>query len=45
MLKIAGIDPGINSTGKCIMTLDPETYGIVDVQLYGYNKTINKTWK
>jgi len=42
MFKIVGIDPGINSSGKCILTLDDKTFDIVDVQLYGYNKTIKR---
>jgi Holliday junction resolvasome RuvABC endonuclease subunit len=41
-MRIAGIDPGINSSGKCIMTLDIKTFDILDVQLYGYNKTIKR---
>ena len=41
-MKICGIDPGMNSTGKCIMTLDDKTFDIVDVQLYGFNKVIKR---
>jgi hypothetical protein len=37
-MKIAGIDPSINSSGKCVMTLD-DNLDITDVKLYGYNKT------
>jgi Holliday junction resolvasome RuvABC endonuclease subunit len=35
-MKICGIDPSINSTGKCIMELD-DGYNIVSVKFYGYN--------
>jgi len=37
-MKICGIDPSINSTGKCLMELD-NNFDIVSVKLYGYNKT------
>jgi Holliday junction resolvasome RuvABC endonuclease subunit len=37
-MKICGIDPSINSSGKCIMELD-DNYNIIGVKLYGYNKT------
>ena len=42
-MKIAGYDPSINSTGKCIMTLDDDTYDIQDVRLYGYSKVIKRS--
>jgi Holliday junction resolvasome RuvABC endonuclease subunit len=37
-MKIAGIDPSMNSSGKCIMDLNDDL-DIIDVKLYGYNKT------
>jgi len=43
-LKIAGIDPSIDSTGKCIMTLD-SMYGIRDIAFYGYNSTKKRCFK
>ncbi len=38
-VKICGIDPSINSTGKCIMTLD-DKLDIISVKFYGYDSTI-----
>ena len=35
-MKICGIDPSINSTGKCIMELDDDTLAIKSVKFYGY---------
>lgn len=40
-MKICGIDPSINSSGKCILTLD-DSYDIIDVKLYAYNITLNR---
>jgi len=39
LIKIAGIDPSINGTGKCIMDLDDETYAIKSIKYYGYHTT------
>lgn len=39
IIKIAGIDPSINSTGKCIMDLDDDTYEIKSLKFYGYHPT------
>lgn len=36
-MKICGIDPSINSTGKCIMELNKD-FSIKSVKFYGYNK-------
>ena len=44
MLKIAGIDPSIDSTGKCIMTLD-DKYNVIDIAFYGYISTKKHTFK
>jgi len=44
MMKIAGIDPSIDSTGKCIMTLD-EIYNIEKVEFYGYNSVKKRCFK
>lgn len=41
-MKICGIDPSINSSGKCIMTLHDTDYSIQDVAFYGYNMTKNR---
>ena len=41
-MKICGIDPSINSSGKCIMTLNPQTYEMLSVQFYGYSTTNNR---
>ena len=38
-MKIAGIDPSMNSTGKCIMDLDDETFDIKSIMFYGYHTT------
>jgi len=38
MIKIAGIDSSLNSTGKCVMTLDDE-YNIKEINLYGFHST------
>ena len=35
-MKIAGIDPSMNSSGKVIMDLDDGTFDIRDIQFYGY---------
>ena len=40
-MKICGIDPSINSSGKCILELD-DKYDIVSVKLYAYNTTLNR---
>ncbi len=40
-MKIAGIDPSINSTGKCIMDLDDDTYEVKSIKFYGYS-TVGK---
>jgi hypothetical protein len=40
-MKIAGIDPSMNSSGKVIMDLDDETFDIRDIQFYGYQPHIN----
>jgi len=37
-MKIAGIDPSMNSSGKCIMDLD-ENYKINSIHYYGYHTT------
>jgi Holliday junction resolvasome RuvABC endonuclease subunit len=37
-MKICGIDPSINSTGKCILELNDDDYNIIGVTFYGYNK-------
>lgn len=38
-MKICGIDPSINSTGKCILDLDDDNnYEIISARFYGYNK-------
>lgn len=37
MIKIAGFDPSIDSTGKCIMELD-DNMNVVTIRFYGYNK-------
>jgi len=36
-MKICGIDPSMNSTGKCIMDLDPNTFSILNIEFYGYS--------
>lgn len=41
-MKICGIDPSINSSGKCIMDIDPDTYEIRSVKFYGYSTTNNR---
>jgi Holliday junction resolvasome RuvABC endonuclease subunit len=38
-MKIAGIDPSMNSTGKCIMELDDENFSIKSISFYGYHTT------
>ena len=40
-MKIAGIDPSMNSSGKVIMDLDDETFDIRDIQFYGYQPKLN----
>lgn len=42
VIKIAGIDPSINSSGKVIMELDSQTYDVQKIKFYGYNET--KKW-
>lgn len=37
-MKIAGIDPSINSSGKVIMDLHDDSFDIVGIEFYGYNK-------
>lgn len=41
-MKICGIDPSMNSTGKCILELDDTTYHIISATFYGYNITKNR---
>jgi Holliday junction resolvasome RuvABC endonuclease subunit len=41
-MKIAGIDPSMNSTGICIMELDQETFDIKSIAFQGYHMTINR---
>lgn len=42
-MKICGIDPSINSSGKCILDLDDENdYNIISATFYGYNITKNR---
>jgi len=36
-MQIAGIDPSIDSSGKCIMTLD-DNYEVIKIKFHGYNK-------
>jgi len=36
-MKICGIDPSMNSSGKCIMELGPNNFSIIDIKFYGYN--------
>ena len=36
-MKICGIDPSMNSSGKCIMDLDPKDFSIKSIKFYGYN--------
>lgn len=36
-MKICGIDPSMNSSGKCIMDLDPKDFSIKNIKFYGYN--------
>jgi len=43
-LKIAGIDPSIDSTGKCIMTLN-DNYDVIDIAFYGYNSVKKRCFK
>jgi Holliday junction resolvasome RuvABC endonuclease subunit len=43
-MKIAGIDPSMDSTGKCIMTLD-DNFEVVDISFYGYNKVRKRCFK
>lgn len=38
-MKIAGFDASMNSTGKCIITMHDETFDILEIDFYGYNKT------
>lgn len=38
-MKIAGIDPSINSSGKCIMDLNDEDFSIKSINFYGYHTT------
>lgn len=40
-MKIAGIDPSMNSSGKVIMDLDDGTFDIRDIQFYGYQPKLN----
>ena len=40
-MKIAGIDPSMNSSGKVIMDLDDETFAVKDIQFYGYQPKLN----
>lgn len=40
-MKIAGIDPSINSSGKVIMDLDDDTFEVNDIQYYGYQPHLN----
>ena len=40
-MKIAGIDPSMNSSGKVIMDLDDETFDVKDIQFYGYQDKLN----
>ena len=44
-MKIVGIDPSIDSTGKCIMTLRDDDLDIVDVQFRGYSKVKKRCMK
>ena len=37
-MKIAGIDPSIRSSGKVIMDLHDDSFDIVGIEFYGYNK-------
>ena len=36
-MQICGIDPSMNSTGKCVMELDDTTFAIKSMKFYGYN--------
>lgn len=38
-MKICGIDPSMNSSGKCIMELDDNTYDVLSVKFHGYCDT------
>ena len=40
-MKIAGIDPSMNSSGKVIMDLDDDTFDVRDIQFYGYQPHLN----
>lgn len=40
-MKIAGIDPSMDSTGKVIMDLDDKTFDIKDIHYYGFQAHLN----
>ena len=44
MIKIAGIDPSINGTGKTIMTLN-EKFDVVSVDFYGITKCVTRGYE